>query len=225
MRALVAHQAGVTLVQSIGGVVAVGATLKFVRGIASPPRSDESRRARRRRRRRSIAGRTSSTPTSASWPRTARSKLGLVGAEPVRAVVRAGRGGGAIALERRVTGRRVVPAHASTCGWPPTCDLTTAADPAMAEWRDAAVGVEARARRRAWLRGGVHWNTAGGSSGPPRSGASAPVIPSTGRSWRTARSASDRRNGDRGWGVGARVRILILTKSVNTGTIICLPGK
>src|SRR5207237_1332088 len=78
----------------------------------------------------------------------------------------------------------------------------TKASTSLGEWRDAAIGAEARAARRAWVRGGIHWNTAGGDSGP-----GAAPIASLGGSYTVYGSvladgqvSVGSENGDRGWG-------------------------
>ena len=84
-------------------------------------------------------------------------------------------------------------------------DLTTA-ETGTTRWRDAAVGAETHVPGGGpVLRGGIHWNTAGGSLGsaPVGSvGASYPSLP-VDPGGRTGSFGS--RNGDRGWGVGVRV--------------------
>ena len=149
---LVAHHAGVSLVQSLGGRLAVGTTLKLVHGIGDPRRTaarhfHEQVRRRPRRHDHRIAG-----PT------------GPVDPEPAGAGVRDA--GGAIRLDRRVRAGVSIHARQNTTV-AADLDLTTATTP-RGDWRDAAIGVEAHPVRKAWLRGGVHWNTAGDR---PRGGA------------------------------------------------------
>ena len=83
-------------------------------------------------------------------------------------------------------------------------DLTTATT-ARGEWRDAALGLEAHPARKAWLRGGVHWNTSGGrrrGAAPIGSvGASYAVYGST---MADAQVSFGSASGDRGWGIGLR---------------------
>jgi hypothetical protein len=73
-------------------------------------------------------------------------------------------------------------------------------------WRDAAVGGEGRVTARVAVRAGVHWNTAGETVG------GAAPIGSVGGSYRVfgtiladGQVTFGSRNGDRGWGVGARI--------------------
>jgi hypothetical protein len=71
---------------------------------------------------------------------------------------------------------------------------------AVGDWRDVAVGVEVHPHARAWLRGGVHWNSAGSVAAPVGSaGGSVTVY----RSIRVDAQASfGSAQGDRGWGAG-----------------------
>jgi hypothetical protein len=86
-------------------------------------------------------------------------------------------------------------------------DLTVAGDAeflaapsAAGEWRDAAVGVEAHPHPKAWLRSGVHWNSAGDAAAPVGSvGGSLAVY---GAIRADAQVSFGSKDGDRGWGVG-----------------------
>jgi hypothetical protein len=72
-------------------------------------------------------------------------------------------------------------------------------------WRDAAIGVESHLTRRAWARGGIHWNTAGeGAPSAPigSAGASFVVYGSLIADGQVSFGSAD---GDRGWGVAARI--------------------
>jgi hypothetical protein len=82
----------------------------------------------------------------------------------------------------------------------------TKAPTSLGEWRDAAIGAEARPARRAWVRGGIHWNTAGGEGGP-----GAAPVGSFGGSYAVYGSvladgqvSLGSENGGSGWGVGLR---------------------
>ena len=71
---------------------------------------------------------------------------------------------------------------------------------AVGEWRDAAVGLEAHPLSKAWVRGGVHWNTASGAAAPVGSiGGSVAVY---GKVRADAQASFGSASGDRGWGVG-----------------------
>jgi hypothetical protein len=70
-------------------------------------------------------------------------------------------------------------------------------------WRDAAVGIEAHPHPKAWIRGGLHWNTAGSSAAPVGSiGGSLAVY---GQIRADGQVSFGSANGDRGWGVGFSV--------------------
>jgi hypothetical protein len=185
---LVAHHAGVSLVQSVGGRLAVGTTLKVVRGIAAEPAG-------------SAGGAESSTTkfdadigvmTTGSFGQLGLSVRNLLQPEFKTS-------GGAIRLERRV--RAGVSIHAGQ-------DVTVAADldlttatTARGEWRDAAIGLEAHPMKKAWLRGGVHWNAAGSSAPIGTIGASYAVY---GATMADAQVSFGSASGDRGWGLGLR---------------------
>jgi hypothetical protein len=83
-------------------------------------------------------------------------------------------------------------------------ELTRASTP-RGEWRDAALGVESHPAVKAWLRGGIHWNTAGGpgtGAAPVGSvGASYTVYGSVLADGQVSFGSAD---GDRGWGIGLR---------------------
>ena len=185
---LVAHHAGVTLVQSLGGRLAVGTTLKFVHGIVSPAEGAS----------------TSTNKFDADIGVMATGALAQLGLS-VRNVFQPefATADGAMRLDRRV--RAGVSVHATQAVTVAAdLDLTTAPTP-RGDWRDAAIGVEAQPSTRAWLRGGVHWNTSGGSAigaAPVGSiGASYAVYGSTKADAQVSFGSAE---GDRGWGIGLR---------------------
>jgi hypothetical protein len=202
---LATRNVGATLVQSIGRNLAVGATLRLVRGSAS-------------------SGVIAATDASAFddfeelFPQKGTTKfdtdLGLmVSGGPAKAGIAVRNAfepsfstpdGQAIALERRIRGgvslllRQAITVAADV-------DFTKAAT-SLGEWRDLAIGAEAHPARRAWVRGGIHWNTAGGDSGP-----GAAPIGSIGASYAIYGSvladgqvSFGSENGDQGWGIGLR---------------------
>jgi hypothetical protein len=186
---LVAHHAGVTLVQSIGGHLAVGATLKLVHGVASPGQATA----------------VSSNKFDADLGLMATGSLVKVGLS-VRNLLEPEfkAEGGAIRLDRRV--RAGVSVHV----WRDTSmaadvDLTKSTT-FSGEWRDVALGVESHPLSKGWVRGGVHWNAAGGSSGPGAApvasvGASYAIYGSLMADGQVSFGSS---SGDRGWGLGLR---------------------
>jgi hypothetical protein len=196
---LVAHHAGVTLVQSLGGHLAVGTTLKLVHGIASPAGS--------------AAISTNKFDADLGFMSTGSiAQVGLSVRNLLQPEFRTA-GGGAIRLDRQV--RAGVAIHAgqnvTVAG---DVDLTTAVSP-RGRWRDAALGVEVHPAVKAWLRGGVHWNAArlrrGASAGQAGGAGGAAPIGTVGGSYAVygavqaeAQASFGSADGDRGWGVGLR---------------------
>jgi hypothetical protein len=182
---VVAHHAGVTLLHSLGDRLAVGATLKLVRGVVSAG---------------SVSAGSSAFDTDIGVMTTG--SLGRLGLSIRNATEPEFRlpGGGTYKLERRIragiavnTSRRSLVAA--------DFDLTTADTP-RGEWREAALGVEANPVARAWVRGGLRWNTADGPSAPVGTvGASVAVYGSTLADAQVSFGSSD---GNRGWGAGLR---------------------
>jgi hypothetical protein len=196
---LLAHHAGVTLVQSLASHLAVGTTLKLVHAIASPGGSAA----------------ISTNKFDADLGFMSSGSLGQVGLS-IRNLLqpefRTARGG-PIRLDRQVrvgasirAGQNVIVAG--------DLDLTTRVSP-RGKWRDAALGVEAHPAVKAWVRGGVHWNAARlrqpASSGQAALVGAAP-IGTIGGSYAVygavladAQVSFGSAAGDRGWGIGLRV--------------------
>jgi hypothetical protein len=202
---LAARHIGATVVQSVTRNLAVGATLRLVRGSASTGLIV-------------AADAAAFDAFEELFPRKATTKfdadLGIMlagtGAKAgiaVRNLIEPAFStpdGTSIALQRRVRGgvsllvRQTVTVAADV-------DLTKAST-SLGKWRDVAIGAEARPLRRAWVRGGIHWNAAGGDS----SSGAAPVA-SLGASYTVYGSiladgqvSVGSENGDRGWGIGLR---------------------
>jgi hypothetical protein len=181
---LVAHHAGISLVQSIGfSGVAVGATLKLVHGVTSASESADR-----------FDADVGVMKTGA---------LGRFGVSVRNArAVAFGTGPDQVRLERQVRG------GASLMVTPDLriavdADFTKAMTP-TGHWRDAALGVEDALSARVWIRGGVHWNTASG-------GQAAAPIATVGGSYAVrgslmadAQASVGSAAGARGWGVGLR---------------------
>jgi hypothetical protein len=202
---LEARHIGATVVQSIGRNLAVGATLRLVRGSASTGvvtvgNADEFDHA------------------GDLFPREGTTKFDTdLGVMFSGAVAKAGLSvrnlfepdfstpdGAPITLERRIrAGVSVLMLRAITLA----ADFDFTKGPtSLGEWRDVAIGTEMRLTRRAWARTGIHWNTAGGDLGP----GAAPVA-SVGGSYAVYGSlvadgqySFGSENGDQGWGVGMR---------------------
>ena len=192
---LVAQHAGVSLVQSLGGGLAVGTTLKLVHGVAAV----------------SGGAAVSSNKFDADAGVMLTGSLAQLGLS-IRNLLQPdfkASDGGVIRLERRVRAGVSIHARQDTTV-AADLDLTTATT-ARGDWRDAALGVETHAGRNAWVRGGVHWNarlrgsaaSAGHVGAAPVGtlGASYALYGSTklDAEWSFGSSA-----GDRGWGIGLR---------------------
>ena len=184
---LVAHHAGVTLVQSLGGRLAVGTTLKVVHGIASSPGDAD----------------ISTTKFDADvgvMATGALAQLGLTVRNLLQPEFKTS--SAAIRLDRRVrAGVSVHLRHDTLVA--SDFDLTTA-ETARGNWRDAAVGVESHPALKAWIRGGLHWNTAGGGPGAAPIGSIGGSYAVYGATQVDAQYSFGSSNGDRGWGVGLR---------------------
>ena len=184
---LVAHHVGVSLVQSLGGRLAVGTTLKAVHGIAVAPAGTSG-------------AAVSSNKFDADVGVMATGSLGQLGLS-IRNLLQPEfqTPGGAIRLDRRVrAGVSVHTGEATTVA--ADLDLTTATT-VRGDWRDVALGLETRAGRNGRVRGGVHWNTAGGAAPVASVGGSYAVY---GATMADAQVSFGSSNGDRGWGIGLR---------------------
>lgn len=179
---LVAHQFGVTVDQSLRDGLAVGATVKAVRGV-TPGLTKTAFDADIGVMASGSVGRVGLVVRNAFEPELTTS-LG-----PLR-LQRSVRGGFSLLMRDAIR----VAADA---------DFTTT-DAAAGRWRDAAVGAEIHPLPRAWARSGVHWNTAGGPLG------AAPVVAVGGSAAVYGSLLVDvqvsvgSKNGSRGWGAGLR---------------------
>lgn len=202
---LEARQVGATVVQSLAQRIAVGATVKLVRGLASSgfvPATDRSALDHVDE----AFLQKASTKFDADFGVMLTGAVGKVGLAVRNAFEPDFKtsDGVSIPLERRVRGGLSLLLHEF---------VTVAADfdftdapTSRGEWRDAAIGAEARLSRRAFARSGVHWNTAGRDSGP----GAAPVF-SVGGTYAVYGSvladgqiSMGSADGDTGWGVGLR---------------------
>ena len=182
---LVAHHAGATVVQSVGGRLAVGATLKLVRGVVSSDGSSIS---------------TNKFDTDIGVMTTG--SLGRLGLS-VRNLLEpdfTAPGGELLTLERRARAglslnlsRRITAAA--------DFDLTTASI-GGGEYREIALGGEMQPARGVWVRGGGHWNTAGETAAPIGTIGGSVVI--YGSTTADAQVSFGSKDGNRGWGVGLR---------------------
>lgn len=186
---LVAHHSGVSLVQSLGGALAVGTTLKLVRGIAALPGG-------------AGGGAVTSNKFDADVGVMATGSLAQLGLS-IRNLLQPEfkkPAGGVIRLDRRVRAGVSVHVRQDTTV-AADLDLTAATTP-RGDWREAALGVETHPGRNAWVRGGVHWNAAGAPGAPIGTlGASYAVY---GGVTADAQISVGSSAGDRGWGIGLR---------------------
>lgn len=184
---LVAHHAGVSVVQSVGDRIAAGATLKLVRGEVS-------------------AGQAPSLSTNkfdadlGVMTKGALGRLALSVRNLLQPEFRTAEG--FTRLERRVRAGISVNLRQSTTV-AADLDLTTAPT-ARGAWRDMAIGVETQATRNAWLRSGVHWNAAAGGDGAAPVGSIGASYAVYGSTMADAQVSFSSSKGNRGWGVGLR---------------------
>jgi hypothetical protein len=199
---LVTYQAGATLVQSIGGVMAVGATLKFVRGVASatgaPPGTDLDVVD-------GASGRGSNAFDADVGVMVTHGalKVGVSARNLFEPAFDLIDGNGEIPLERRVRAG-VSYEITSYLRLAADSDFTTA-DDGITPWRDAAVGAEAHVMAGAVVRGGVHWNTASDRIDAAPVGSVGITLPVYRSILADGQASFGSRNGDRGWGIGVRV--------------------
>ena len=186
---LVAHHAGVSVVQSLADRIAAGATLKLVRSETSTEQGPSF----------------STNKFDVDFGLMTKGSLGRLGLS-VRNLLQPEfrTSTGVLRLERRVRAGMSLNLRQSTT-IAADIDLTTAAT-ARGEWRDVAVGLETQATKKAWLRTGVHWNTAGtaGSGGAAPIGSVGASYAIYGATMADAQVSFGSSSGDRGWGVGLR---------------------
>jgi hypothetical protein len=185
---LVAHHAGVSVVQSLADRISAGATLKLVRGEVST----------------ALGPSFSTNKFDADLGVMTKGALGRLGLS-VRNLLQPEfrTSSGVVRLDRRVRAGISLNLQQNTTV-AADVDLT-AATTSRGEWRDVALGLETRPARNAWVRTGVHWNAKGGEgagAAPVASvGASYAVYGSTVADGQVTFGSS---NGNRGWGVGLR---------------------
>jgi hypothetical protein len=201
---LVSNHAGITVVQSLTERIAVGSTLKLVRGVASShvldlASAEQALDAEEPQGR----GATRFDLDIGIMAAGARTKAGLT-LRNVREPEFTTPEGHVVRLERQARAG-VSHALAGTIVLAADLDLTTASD-AFGERRDAAFGLEGRLARRAWIRTGLRVNTAdddeiGGSRRAFTAGASYAATASVMLD-AVVISGGDRAG--RGWGISAR---------------------
>jgi len=178
---LVAHDFGVTLVQSIGDTgVSVGTTLKAVHGVTSADGMPS----------------TSGNAFDADAGVMVSGRLGQVGLV-VRNI------GEPFQLDRKV--RAGASVHLNDRVMVASDVEFTKAGTASGTWRDAAIGLEAHPIGSTWIRGGVHWNTAGRGSGAAPIAAVGASYAIRGALTADAQASVGSAQGNRGWGIGLRL--------------------
>jgi len=199
--ALITHHSGITLVQSITDRIAVGATLKLVRGVASSTVvPDDENRDRLLRDATELDGKgTSKFDADLGVMATAGTfKAGIT----VRNLTRPGfptrTGHAALTLPRQA---RAGVAMTLLEGWAVAADLdlTRVSGPA-GHVRNVAAGTEGRIGRKAFVRGGLRLNTAGSKEPVIAGGASYAL----GSVLIDAQVTGGADRAQRGWGLAAR---------------------
>jgi hypothetical protein len=174
---LVAHHAGVTVVQSLADRLTIGGTVKAVRGLVESGANPS----------------VSSTKFDADLGVMASGSLGRLGLTVHNLFEPDFDGPTApVTLERRI--RAGISLNAGRLS-------TVAADVDLSgEVREAALGTEIHPLTKAWVRGGVHWRIDGGDGEPVGSvGGSFAVYGST-----VVDGQVSFGRGDPGWGIGLR---------------------
>lgn len=197
---LVTHHTGATVVQSIARGVAVGATLKLVRGIAASDVVPDGSRAALLADAGELGGRASSRFDADIGVMASGSlfKVGLT----IRNVTQPGfatRGSERLTLPRQArAGIAVVLVE----GWVVDTDLDlNETHRSTGDVRDFAAGTEGRVARKAFVRGGVRVNTSGPAQPAVAAGASYLVARSVLLDAQITRGSA---RADRGWGISAR---------------------
>ncbi len=203
LRTLVTHHTGVTVLQSIAPGVAVGATLKLVRGIASSSIEPDGDRDALLEEAGALLGKGSTRFDADFGVMATRGpfKAGLT----VRNVSEphfsaAGTGAERLVLERQArAGVSLVPLP----GWVVAADfdLTTATGPA-GDVRQFAAGTEGRIARKAFVRGGLQVNTTGDAAPAVSLGGS---YAATGSLLVDVQVTAGSDRAPRGWGLAARI--------------------
>lgn len=205
VRSLITHHMGATLVQSIGPGIAVGATLKLVRGIAGTDVRPAGDRDSVLDDGAALVGRASNRfDADLGLMATFRSlKAGVT----VRNLTEPGfetAGGARLGLERQVrAGLAVAPVD----GWllAADLDLLRTIGPQGLESRDFALGAEGRLANRVLVRAGARFDTTGDGPGGRRASVSAGgSYAVTASVLVDAHATMGSEWAGRGWGIGAR---------------------
>jgi hypothetical protein len=200
VQTLITHHTGATVLQSIGPGIAVGATLKVVRGIASSPVVPDGRRETLLDQASELRGKGSSRFDTDIGVMKAGSlfKAGLTIRNVTNPEFETPEGDRVRLRRQARAGVAIVPLD----GWVVDADLDLTSTPGvLGPVRDFAVGTEGRLGRNAFIRGGLRTNTRHSSETAVAAGASYMLVTSflidaqvTGGDART----------NRGWGISAR---------------------
>jgi hypothetical protein len=197
---LVTHHSGITLVQSIARGVAIGTTVKLVRGIAASVLAPGGDRDELLGSAGHLDGR-GTTKFDADVGIMAASgamKAGLTIRNLTEPNFRTQSQDRALSLRRQA---RAGIALAVAPGWAVAADLDLNRSGAFEPVRDFAAGTEARIGRKAFLRSGFHVNTAGPRRPAVSAGASYAAMGSV---LIDAQFTGGSDPADRGWGIAAR---------------------
>jgi hypothetical protein len=177
-------------VQSLGDTgLAVGTTLKLVHGVVSSGNSS--------------SGSNAFDADVGVMLSGALGQLGLTVHNVARPQFAAPDSGSAVRLDRRVRGGVALHVLSRTTV-AADVDFTTS-QIAGGSWRDAAVGIETQPVRRTWVRGGVHWNTGGGSvTGAAPIACIGGSYALRGAVMADLQASMGSSRGNRGWGAGLR---------------------
>jgi hypothetical protein len=198
---LITHHTGATLVQSVGRVLAVGATLKLVRGYASTAVAPEASRDDL------LDGETPSSEGSTHFDADlgvlasiGRLKAGLTVRNLTEPSFRGDLAPAALKLERQA---RAGVSLRPVANWVVAADVDVLeSNGPLGRTRTFATGTEGRILKRAFVRGGFHVNTSSGVSAPTGSvGAS---FAATAAVFIDAQATGGSDRATRGWGVAAR---------------------
>ena len=179
---LVAHHAGLTVVHSLTRTISAGTTWKLVQG---------------------VAGEFSTNKFDADLGFMAAGSLGKIGLS-VRNLLepKFTAPGGLIQLDRQIRlGAAINVTRGSLIS--ADVDLTETRIP-LGDLREVAFGTEAHAAKKLWLRGGYHWNAAGGTAPSAPMGSVGGSFAVYGRTMADAQVTFGSEDGNRGWGVGLR---------------------
>ena len=199
---LTTHHSGATLVQSVGRGVAVGATLKLVRGVAASSPAPDVDRSRLLRTAHELGGKGTSRFDADVGVMAAlgRVKIGLTVRNVTEPDFATGSGNRELTLRRHA---RAGVALTLVEGWAVAADLDlTRADTPSGRVRTFAAGTEAKITRKALVRGGLRLNSTGTGGAAVSAGASYAIL---GPVLIDAHLTTGSDRAQRGWGIAARL--------------------